>query len=115
MTLGSPIPRLHRGTSQLENFHRIQERILTGAIISPLLLVSRNAYSRVLLLTGANISPEVIHYTAIDFNILWNLNKRRQARAGQTNELYNGLHCMDLDLLNSLNVINQRAISTIKR
>ena len=38
-----------RGTSQLENFHRIQERIFTAA----------------------NTSPEVVHYTAVDFNVLW--------------------------------------------
>ena len=37
--------------------------------------------------------------------ILWNLHKRRAARAGLNNSLNQGLHCMDLDLLNTLQIL----------
>ena len=49
-----------------------------------------------------------------------NMNKRRAAKAGLTNALTKGLHCMDLDLLNSLQILeaelfNETAIPGLVR
>ena len=99
-----------RGTSQLENYWRIQERQATCKPSLGNIKLSNNRSGRIF--TSANCSSETIQFALMDLNVLWNVTKARvclsSPRHGSRSYRNEDIMSLDMGLLSDLQILEER-------